>query len=274
MLTFQHNTHFARLTWLLVGIVFLADYLLPRLYDVVFAYLLAHFLAIFFRERSDVLLLAVVTSVLTIVGLVFKPHDAPWGQMLLERTPAIISFWAAAFFVIKFIALREEEELLSGRFMALFEHATQGIVLSDKQGVIVMANPASEKLFEYNPGEMIGQKVEILIPMRYASKHEAHRNSYHHNPHARPMGIGLSLQGRQKDGTEFPVEVSLSPFKIQQGEYVVAFIVDNTVRKNHEHSILSQKQELSNLSKALKELNETLEHKVAERTHELEIAQS
>jgi PAS domain S-box-containing protein len=243
-----------------------ADLLIPRHYDVVFAYLLAHFLAVFFREKSDVMLLAVVTSALSIVVLVVKPQDAPLEQMLLERAPAIVSFLAAALFVIKFMQLREEEELQEGRFKALFAHANQGILLANRSGEIVMANPSVEQLFGYQPGELIGNKIEILIPNRFASRHVGHRTSFHKNPNARPMGIGLSLFGKKKDGTELPVEVSLSPFRIHENEYVVAFVVDNTIRKSNEHSILKQKQELSSLSQALRELNESLENKVSERS--------
>lgn len=274
MLTFEKNTHFARLVWVIVACVFVADLLVPRHYDIVFGYLLAHFLAVFFREKSDVMLLAVVTSALSIVVLVIKPQDAPLEQMLLERAPAIVSFWAAAFFVIKFMRLREEEELQEGRFKALFAHANQGILLANRSGEIVMANPSVEQLFGYQPGELIGNKIEILIPNRFASRHVGHRTSFHKNPNARPMGIGLSLFGKKKDGSELPVEVSLSPFRIHENEYVVAFVVDNTIRKNNEHSILKQKQELSSLSQALRELNESLENKVSERTEELEQAKN
>jgi len=274
MLSFKYYSRFAQLIWLLVSIIFVSDLLLPRHYNIVFAYLLAHFLAIYFKEKSDVLLLAVLTTVLTIIGLMFKPHDAPLEQMFLERVPAMVSFWAAALFVMRYIKLREEESKQEGRFEALFEYATNGILMTNKNGVIIMANPAVEILFGYNSGEMKDLVVEDLIPVRFARNHESHRKNYIQASVPRNMGSGLNLQGLKKDGSEFPVEVSLSPFQNQEGEFVVAFVVDNTFRKNYEKSILKQQQELSNLSAALQELNEGLEFKVAERTLELERAKN
>ncbi len=270
MHTFQSDTKRSRLIWLLVAAVFSADLLLPREFDIVFAYLLAHFLAIYFKERSDVLLLAVVTTVLTIMGAVFRPAEVPLSQVLLERLPPILSFWAAAFFVVRFISLREQEGQQEEKFKALFQHANNGILLTNYQGEIVMANPAILELFGYQENELLGKLVEILIPRRLGAKHTINRSNYHQNPNPRSMGIGMDLKGLKKDGQEFPVEVSLSPFKSSEGSFVVAFVVDNTYRKNYENSILEQKQELASLTEALKELNEGLENKVAERTAELE----
>lgn len=274
MRTLRSNIRLARLIWLLVAAVFVTDLLLPSQFDIVFAYLLAHFLAIFFREKSDVLLLAVITTTLTIVATVLKPQEIPLDSLLLERLPPILSFWAAAFFVVRFIALREVEEQQEGRFEALFRYATSGILLTTRQGNIIMTNPALEKLFGYDPGEMLDKRIEVLIPNRFARNHEENRKNYHQNPHPRSMGIGLDLYGLKKDGSEFPVEVSLSPFKSPEGEFVVAFIVDNTFRKQYEQSILNQKQELANLTEALSELNESLETKVVARTRELEQAKN
>lgn len=274
MRTLSTNTRLSRLIWLLVAVVFATDLILPAQFDIVFAYLLAHFLAIFFREKSDVLLLAVVTTTLTIIAAVLKPHEAPLEQMLLERLPPMLSFWAAAFFVVRFIALRETEQQQEGRFEALFRYATSGILLTNRNGEIIMANPAIESLFGYENGEMLGKKIEMLIPSRFSHKHEEHRQHFHQNPQPRSMGIGLDLYGLRKDGTEFPVEVSLSPFKSAEGEFVVAFVVDNTYRKKYEQSILQQKQELANVTEALRELNESLETKVTSRTQELEQAKT
>ena len=274
MQTFQSDTKRSRFIWLLVAAVFVADLLLPRQFDIVFAYLLAHFLAIFFKEKSDVLLLAVVTTVLTIMGAVLRPAEVPLEQILLERLPPILSFWAAAFFVVRFISLRELEVQQEEKFKALFRYASNGILLTNQKGAIVMANPAILQLFGYEEDELLGRQVEVLIPQRLGAKHIGHRTNYHQNPHPRSMGIGMDLKGLKKDGSEFPVEVSLSPFKSSEGSFVVAFVVDNTFRKNYENSILQQKQELAGLTDALKDLNEGLEQKVVERTAELELAKN
>lgn len=272
MFILRSDANWSKIVWLLVAAVFVLDMLLPTQFDVVFAYLLAHFLAVYFKEKNDVLLLAVITTVLTVIGATLKPHEAQLEQVLLERIPPIISFWAAAFFVVRFIMLREVEGQQEEKFKALFQHATSGILLTDQSGKIVMANPAAAQLFGYQFEEMLGQPVEILIPARLSRQHSQHRGQYQENPRPRSMGIGLDLKGLRKDGSEFSVEVSLSPFQSAEGAFVVAFVVDNTFRKSYENSILQQKQELASLSEALQHLNEELENKVAERTAELEEA--
>jgi PAS domain S-box-containing protein len=138
---------------------------------------------------------------------------------------------------------------------ALFEHATEGIIISDKSGRIVKANPSSERLFGYESGALTGRVIEDLVPRRYTETHVHDRNSYNKNPHARAMGKNLDLFGRRKDDTEFPVEISLSYYKQDEETYVIAFIIDITERKNHEEKIIR--------------LNHELERKVEERTRVL-----
>ncbi len=104
---------------------------------------------------------------------------------------------------------------------ALFLYATEGILVANEKGEIIRTNPSAEKLFGYDKDGLLGQKIEILVPQRF-SKHTSHREHYSENPHARSMGAGRELYGLKKDGTEFPVEISLSPYTTSSGKFVIA----------------------------------------------------
>ena len=119
----------------------------------------------------------------------------------------------------------------TNEFEALFKFATEGILISDNKGVIIKINPNGVKLFGYKDDELVGQLIETLIPSRLKTKHVEHRTGFMGNPHARSMGKELELFGLKKDGTEFPLEISLSPFTSSSGRYVVAFIIDISERK-------------------------------------------
>ena len=122
---------------------------------------------------------------------------------------------------------------------SLFENATEGIILTNGVGNIVMANPAAEKTFDYAKGELIGQPIEILIPDKVKPHHHQLRGGFYHKPSNRVMGQGRDLNGRKKDGTDIPVEVSLSHYRRDEELFVIAFIVDITQRKQIENSMLN-----------------------------------
>ncbi|HEX5172026.1 MAG TPA: PAS domain-containing sensor histidine kinase, partial [Cyclobacteriaceae bacterium] len=115
-------------------------------------------------------------------------------------------------------------------FRALFEYATVGILVISREGRIELANPTIEKIFGYQTGELIGRPVEILIPEAFQKKHIGHRTRYFERPVARPMGYGLNLFARRKNGVEFPVEISLGHYELDNERLAVAFITDITVR--------------------------------------------
>jgi PAS domain S-box-containing protein len=148
---------------------------------------------------------------------------------------------------------------------ALFLYATEGILVVNEGGEIVRINPSAEKLFGYENGELIGQRIEVLVPKRLARNHESHREKYTENPHSRSMGAGMELNGLKKDGQEFPVEISLSPFNNERGRFFIAFIVDITIRKLAEEKLKNYSTELENqvknrtliLEEAIQELEKT-----------------
>lgn len=122
----------------------------------------------------------------------------------------------------------ENQELLQ----AMFEEATLGILVVNSDGEIQNANPFSEKLFGYSKGELHGQKVEMLLPEAFRTVHVLYRENYHQHPSPRPMGAGLELSGQRKDGSEFPVEISLSFTNVKNEKLAIAYINDISNKKN------------------------------------------
>jgi PAS domain S-box-containing protein len=113
----------------------------------------------------------------------------------------------------------------------LLEMAPSGWILTDAEGRIQFVNATVERLFDYNRSELIGQPVEVLVPERMHEAHLRHRGSYAVHPTMRPMGLGMSLLARRKDGSEFPVEISLSPVETPQGRHVIAVLRDISERQ-------------------------------------------
>jgi PAS domain S-box-containing protein len=151
-------------------------------------------------------------------------------------------------------------------FEALFNYATIGIITVDADANIILANPYARFQFGYEGDELLGQPIEVLIPRRFAHGHERKRDGYIKRPQSRPMGVGLDLYAKRKDGSEFPVEISLSNYKINDHAYVIAFIIDISIRKENERNILAEQAEKEQIAEELKLLNEQLEQKIEDRT--------
>lgn len=157
-------------------------------------------------------------------------------------------------------------DLDTAHLASLFEHATEGIILTNSQGEITLINPAAELMFKYDAQEVVGKPIEMLIPQRFHSLHSGQRNGFYHQPQNRIMGSGRDLYGKRSDGSEIPVEVSLSFYKKEDALFVTAFIVDITHRKQIEQNMLQQQAELERMTHDMRKLNTQLEVKVEERT--------
>ena len=130
--------------------------------------------------------------------------------------------------------MRAELRTREASIRAFFEGATEGIVAVNRAGKIVLANPRAEVLFGYGREELVGQRLEALIPDRVRHVHGEYQADYFARPRTRPMGLGLTLTGRRKDGAELPIEVSLTHIPDEAGGLAMAFVTDISERVAHE----------------------------------------
>ncbi|HEX4201569.1 MAG TPA: PAS domain S-box protein, partial [Chthoniobacterales bacterium] len=141
---------------------------------------------------------------------------------------------------------------------AFFRFSPDAVIVVDEAGRITRANDQVKSMFGYTSGELVGKRIEVLIPARFRGRHDEHRNHYMSAPRLREMGVDLDLYALRKDGSEFPADIMLSPVNTDQGRVVIATIRDMTEHKRVEE--------------ALKKSHEGLETRVRERTAELAYA--
>jgi len=160
---------------------------------------------------------------------------------------------------------KEQEE----RFRNLLESAPDAMVIVDHRGLIQLVNAQTERLFGYSREELIGKTVEILMPKRFHPQHIGHRTAYSESPRPREMGAGLELSGRRKDGAEFPIEISLSPLKTQEGSLISSAIRNVSDRRHAEEEIRKLNSVLRDRVAELNAANRELESFSYSVSHDL-----
>ncbi|MFM1820553.1 MAG: hypothetical protein RLZZ402_912 [Bacteroidota bacterium] len=149
-------------------------------------------------------------------------------------------------------------------FEAIFQEAAIGIIVTNSQFQIILSNRFADKLFGYDAMELMGENISLLIPNHLKERHHGHlENLGHEKPISRPMGIGLDLKAKRKDGSLFPIEISLSHFKASDSMHYIAFVSDVTLKRKVEMELILKNQQIN-------QLNETLEQEVAARTQALQ----
>lgn len=154
-------------------------------------------------------------------------------------------------------------QLTDFHFEAIFKEAAIGILLTDSKSTILKSNHFVDKLFGYETNELIGQNISVLIPNHLKERHAGHQEKFLKDPVVRPMGVGLDLKAKRKDGSLFPVEISLSHFKENDELYFIAFVSDVTLKRKVEMELILKNQEIN-------QLNESLEEEVKARTQALQ----
>jgi len=242
------------------------QYLYPDLSFLDSGLIAAVLLTVFLQNNFYTKLFGVIGIALIIISA-FYPHETMTRQQIMMQhlfsAVSVVLTMISVLYIKKLYGSIESDQR---QVTALFEYATEGVILTNQKGEIVLINPAALNLFDYQKSELVGKPIEVLIPSRFNKAHQQYRKGFYDAPSNRSMGHGRDLYAKTKDGREFPVEVSLSYYKQKNEQFVIAFVVDITERKEAERRLIEQKGQLEKIAEDIRRLNAELENKVEERT--------
>jgi PAS domain S-box-containing protein len=242
------------------------SYYLPQHSITYTGFFLVIFLSIFVKGSKPTYIAVILSSIVTLMFLLFHPGIPKDAINISKHIFTLFLIGFIGILVLHVKQLYSFMERDKSHMTSLFQNATEGILLTDKEAKIILANPSASRMFGYTEEDLIGKTVEQLLPKRYRTGHVQLRDGFYQHPSNREMGSGRDLFGQKKDGSQFPVEVSLSSYQQNDDQFVIAFIVDITHRKEIEQSMLAQQHQLEKVTNDIRKLNAELEAKVEERT--------
>jgi PAS domain S-box-containing protein len=259
----QQASVYALLVFLLTLVL---SYFFPGHTITVSGLLVVIMLSVFIENYAATIIAGVTSALVITVFRVFRSRGFTDAKDISEFLFVLLLVLFTTIIVLYMKQLYRHMDFDKTHMASLFENATEGIILTTGTGTIILVNPAAERMFGYEASELVSRPVEILIPQHLKEKHVKLRDGFYKAPQNRTMGAGRDLRGTRKDGSNFPVEVSLSFYKEKNESYVIAFIVDITHRKQIEENMLRQKKELEKVTEDIRRLNTQLEAKVEDRT--------
>jgi PAS domain S-box-containing protein len=257
--------------------IFVSSLYLPDTVHVEFLYPMIVLLTISLPDNRSTFDASVGLTLLIVVGFFLSDLHHTTKDLIVPYALPILFIWSFTFAIFKYkesqIKLLRSTEHLN----AMFKYANEGIVITNEKGDIIMANPTVSTQLGYSEEELKSMKVEALVPERFREHHPKHRKGYYEKPVNRPMGKGIHLSVCRKDGSEMPVEISLSPFRIGNENFVISFIIDITdrirqeqlIRKANEElefRVISRTMELAAVNKNLEHANTSLKAEMQERS--------
>ena len=257
-------------------VLFGLSLVIPTLYHIEFVYSLIVLLTIWTPGNRSTFDVSVIMSVLIMIGYFFNHNFSYSHEDLPFFILPILFIWAFTFAIIKYKQSQEKLLRSTDNLNAMFMHATEGIIISNVKGEIVMANPRSCEQFGYEKGKLQGMLIEDLIPKKFVHKHSDHRKGYYKDLQNRSMGSGMNLYASKKNGDEFPVEISLSSFRNKNELFIISFIINITERKKQDSQLIKAQEELeqrvhdrtkelASANISLEKLNKNLQEEMIER---------
>lgn len=230
-----------------------------------YGFVVAVIFTYFSNKRFVPVGVAAIATVLILIGFVSSEQK---NQLFyqLNHFSSIMVIVMVLYFVLYVLRVEKQKDAKTRQVSSLINFATEGIILTNEKGKIILANPHAQLLFGYSETEMIGNRIEMLLPEAIRERHVGHVKDFHQKPSNRSMGAGRDLYAKRKDGSVFPVEISLSYYHSGKEAFVIAFIIDITIRKENEKVLNQKNLELETVNHKVATLNTELEQKVQDRT--------